>query len=172
MADRNEKTDKQIRFGKSDFLLLTKPYRLVFLKYAEPYLSQKDFSQILSSVWIQTEAPHNDPNFRMNDLVNLFKGADPVFLMEQEDYGRFMALDDTLTVYRGVTTYNAKNLRGLSWTLNPGTAAWFAHRFDEDGTVYEAQIEKSHIYAFFGGRNESVMVPHPKKRCLWNWRQK
>jgi hypothetical protein len=34
------------------FMLFTKPYRMVFLKYAEPYLSQKDFSEILSNVWM------------------------------------------------------------------------------------------------------------------------
>ena len=34
------------------FMLFTKPYRMVILKYAEPYLSQKDFSEILSNVWM------------------------------------------------------------------------------------------------------------------------
>lgn len=144
------------------FLYLTKPYRLVFLKYAEPYLSQKDFSQILSDVWIQTEAPHSDPNFSMGDLVKLFKKTDPAFLMKEDEYERFRNLDDTLTVYRGVTPHNADNLKGLSWTLNPEAAEWFANRFDEEGTVYEAQIEKSHIYAYFSSRNESEIIVDPK----------
>ena len=65
------------------FLYLTKPYRLVFLKYAEPYLSRKDFSQILSDVWIQTEVPYSDPNFSTGDLVKLFKKADPVISYER-----------------------------------------------------------------------------------------
>lgn len=144
------------------FLLLTKPYRLVFLKYAEPYLSQKDYSRILADVWMQTEAPHNDQNFNTGKLIGLFKKANPAFLMEKDEYEYFKELDDTVTVYRGVTSYNAKNLKGLSWTLNPETAEWFANRFGEDGTVYEAQIAKAHIYAYFKGRNESEVIVDPK----------
>ena len=144
------------------FSLLTKPYRLVFLKYAEPYLSQKDFSEILSDMWIQTEAPHNDPNFSTNKLIGLFKKADPACLMETDEYERFKEFENMITVYRGVTPHNADNLKGLSWTLNPETAEWFANRFDEDGTVYEAQIDKSHIYAYFSRRNESEVIVDPK----------
>ncbi|MCM1391300.1 MAG: hypothetical protein NC185_00825 [Ruminococcus sp.] len=144
------------------FMFLTKPYRMVFLKYAEPYLSQKDFSEILSDVWTETEAPHNDPNFTTAEFVRLFRQADPASLMDEDEYKQFQGLDDTLTVYRGITSYNADNVKALSWTLNPDTAEWFAKRFDEDGTVYEAQIEKAHIYALFNGRNESEIVVDPK----------
>ncbi|MCM1364513.1 MAG: hypothetical protein NC215_05995 [Ruminococcus sp.] len=144
------------------FMLLTKAYRMVFLKYAEPYMSQKDFSEILSDVWTETEAPHNDPNFTTAEFVRLFRQADPSCLMDEDEYEQFQGLDDTLTVYRGVTSYNADNVKALSWTLNPDTAEWFANRFDEDGTVYEAQIEKAHIYALFNGRNESEIVVDPK----------
>ncbi|GFI56556.1 hypothetical protein IMSAG013_01619 [Clostridiales bacterium] len=159
--------EKKKQLNKSDsadqiFSLLTKLYRMVFLKYSEPYLSKKDFSRILADVWIQTEAPHNDPNFSTNKLIGLFKKADPIYLMESDEYKQFNELDETITVYRGVTPYNADNLKGLSWTLNPQTAKWFANRFGEDGTVYEAQIDKSHIYAYFSSRNESEIIVDPK----------
>lgn len=144
------------------FMFLTKPYRMVFLKYAEPFMSQKDFSEILSDVWTGTEAPHNDPNFTTAELTRLFRKADPAYLMDEDEYEQFQSLDDTLTVYRGVTSYNADNVKALSWTLNPDTAEWFAKRFDEDGTVYEAQIDKAHIYALFNGRNESEIIVDPK----------
>lgn len=42
---------EQIDRSESAFhihLMVTKPYRLAFLKYAQPYLSQKDFSEILN----------------------------------------------------------------------------------------------------------------------------
>ena len=52
-------------------------------------------------------------------------------------------------------------LRALSWTLNYDTAEWFSKRFGEDGTVYEAQIPKEHIYALFNGRNESEIILNP-----------
>ena len=38
---------------------------------------------------------------------------------------------------------------------------WFAHRFGEEGTVYEAQIKKEHIHAYFSGRNESEVIVDP-----------
>lgn len=57
---------------------------------------------------------------------------------------------------------NEKNVKALSWTLDRDTAEWFAHRFGESGTVYEAQIQKKHIYAFFSGRNESEVIVDPK----------
>ena len=65
------------------------------------------------------------------------------------------------TVYRGVTTHNAKSVKALSWSLSQETAEWFAHRFGENGTVYEAQIDKKHIYAYFSGRNESEVIVDP-----------
>lgn len=41
-------------------------------------------------------------------------------------------------------------------------AEWFASRFNEEGTVYQARIDKSHIYAFFNGRNEFEVIVDPK----------
>ena len=82
--------------------------------------------------------------------------------MDEEERTAHQALEDTVTVYRGVTPYNAKNIRALSWTLDRKTADRFAHRFGEEGTVYEAQIPKKYILAFFNGRNESEVVVDPK----------
>lgn len=68
-----------------------------------------------------------------------------------------------MTVYRGVTSYNAKNVKALSWTLDENVAQWFAHRYGEQGTVYQAQIRKDDIYAIFTGRNESEVMVDPKQ---------
>lgn len=144
------------------YMLLNPPYALTFLKLASPYLSKKDFSEILSSAWVMCEAPHNDPDVSKSDLISMFKSADPQSLMDDDEYKQFQTMDDALTVYRGVTSYNAGNVKALSWTLNKETAEWFANRFDEDGTVYEAQIDKEHIYAVFNGRNESEVILDPQ----------
>ena len=82
--------------------------------------------------------------------------------MNQEERAAYKSLEDIVTVYRGVTSYNVKNVKALSWTLDRDTAEWFAHRFGEEGTVYEAQIPKEHILAYFNGRNESEVVVDPK----------
>ena len=143
------------------YMMVTKPYALTFLKFAMPHLSREDMSQILASAWTRSEAPHQDVNVTVNQLLRMFKQADPTCLMEQDEYIQFKTLDDTVTVYRGVTSHNAKSVKVLSWSLSQETAEWFAHRFGENGTVYEAQIDKKHIYAYFSGRNESEVIVDP-----------
>lgn len=144
------------------FLQISKPYYLAFLKYAAPALSENDLGQMLSSAWILNEMPNQDPNISKGELVNLFRSVSLEYLMDEEEFQQYQELEDPVTIYRGVTSYNAKNIRALSWTLDRDTAEWFAHRFGEEGSVYEAQIQKSHILAFFGGRNESEVIVDPK----------
>jgi len=144
------------------YMMVNTPYALTFLKLAKPYLSERDFSTILASAWIQTEAPNQDIDVSKSQLLSMFKVADPSVLMDEDELQQWRDLDDEITVYRGVTPYNEKNIRALSWTLDRETAEWFAHRFDEDGTVYQARIEKEHVYAIFNGRNESEVIVDPK----------
>ena len=68
-------------------------------------------------------------------------------------------LPSTLTVYRGVTDYNSDNSEALSWTTEKDVAEWFSKRYGQNGTVLEAQKEKEHIYAFFGGESGVIVEP-------------
>lgn len=144
------------------YMMTNKPYSMTFLKFAKPHLSQKDFSEILADAWIRSENPNLGKNFKQKELLQMFKDAAPHILMDKDEQKQLAELDDTVTVYRGVTTYNAKNIKALSWTLEQKTAEWFANRFGEDGTVYEAQIPKQHIYALLNGRGESEVIVDPK----------
>lgn len=117
---------------------------------------------MLAHAWILEECPNQDRNVSKRELLALFHSVPPELLMDEEEYAVYQSLEDSVTVYRGVTSYNAKNIKALSWTLDRDTAEWFAHRFGEEGTVYEAQISKEHILAFFNGRNESEVVVDPK----------
>ena len=156
---------EQISSAKSAFeiyMMTNKPYSMTFLKYASHHLSKKDFSQILADAWIRSENPNNDPNLSQSKLLSMFQSAEPRHLMSQDELHTLDELDATVTVYRGVTSFNAQNVKALSWTLDRSVAEWFATRFDEDGTVYQAQIDKAHIYAYFDGRNESEIIVNPK----------
>ena len=156
---------KQFDNAKSTYeiyMMTNKPYGLTFLKYASPHLSQEDFSKILGDAWIRSENPNNDANVSKQKLLEMFRQAEPSELMTEEELHQYNELEEKVTVYRGVTTYNAKNIKALSWTLDREKAEWFAHRFDEDGTVYEAEINKKYILAVFNGRNESEVVVDPK----------
>ena len=145
------------------FLMVNKAYVLTLLKCAEPYLSEQDFGQILSTGWILSEAPHNNPNLNKQQLASMFRSISPEYLMDKEELRQYQSLEDPVTVYRGVTPYNKRNVKGLSWTLDREQAEWFAHRFGEDGTVYTAQISKKYIFAIFNGRNEAEVIVDPKR---------
>ena len=93
-----------------------------------------------------------DPNLSKRQLLSMFRSIDPQKLMDTDEYAVFCELDEVVTVYRGVT----------SWTLDRKTAEWFAGRFGESGTVYEAQISKAHIHAVFLNRGESEVIVDPK----------
>ena len=144
------------------FALLNKPYYLTFLKFAASALCEKDLGQLLASAWILEECPNQDRNVSKGELLALFKTASPIFLMDEEEQQALQALENPVTVYRGVTPHNQNNVKALSWTLDRRTAEWFAHRFGENGTVYQAQIRKEHILALFTGRNESEVVVDPQ----------
>lgn len=94
--------------------------------------------------------------------MSLFKSANPDMLMTEEKLEVFNSLDDEITIYRGVTSYNADNEKALSWTLDYDKAERFAKRFGEAGIVYEAQIEEAHILAYFNRKNESEIIVDPE----------
>ena len=111
---------------------------------------------------MMSEYANRDANVSKERVVSMFKQADRIKLMNEMERTRLDALENPVTVYRGVTSYNAKNVRALSWTLDYDTAVWFAHRFGEDGMVYQAKIKKEHFFALLTGRNESEVVLDPK----------
>ena len=158
MSRQIEKAD----YAFGIYMMVNKPHVLAFLKYVSPYLSREDLSKILSCAWIQSENPNSDPNVRQKKLISMFKDVDPDFLMDEDERKELNALDDPVSMYRGVTSYNANHIRAMSWTLNYDVAKWFAHRFGEDGTVYQAKINKGYILALFNGRNESEIVVDPQ----------
>ncbi len=144
--------------------MMTKPYLMAYLKFAQPYLNQEDLSKMLSDIWIRTEAPNLDPNLTPRMLEKLFEKAHKSTLMDEMEYQQYRNLPDVVTVYRGVTSYNQKNGRALSWTLDQEVAHWFAHRFSEEGTVYQAKIKKENILALFLHRSEKEVIVKPE--CL------
>lgn len=145
------------------YMMLNKTYGLTFLKYAKQYLSAKDLSEILADAWIRSENPNMDANVTKSELAAMFEQADKAALMTDEERKRLSALDDIITIYRGVTPYNAKNVRALSWTTDIKKAEWFANRFGQSGTVYKTQISKAKVLAYFTSRGESEIIVNPKE---------
>lgn len=144
------------------YIMFTKPYIFAFLKFVKQYLSKEDLSSILGDAWSRVEQSNMDNNLSKSQLVSLFKQCDPKLLMDEKEYQEFQNFPATLEIYRGVTTYNKKNIKALSWTIKRDKAKWFATRFSEKGKVYKATIQKQYIYAYFTGRNEAEIIVDPK----------
>lgn len=111
------------------YCIVRKSYRLTFLKFAEPFLSRNDMSELLADAWTTSENPSQDVNVKLSTIVKWFKNANKKVLMSEEEYEVYQSLPDKFTVYRGVADGGSPN--GLSWTKNKNKAEWFSHRFDK-----------------------------------------
>ncbi len=60
------------------------------------------------------KCPTWTPNISKRELVSLFRSVSPGYLMDEGELRQYQELEDTVTVYRGVTSYNAKNIKALS----------------------------------------------------------
>ena len=157
--------DKCIDQAESTFqisCMLNKPYRLAFLKYAQPHMDEKEFAQLLALCWIQTEAPNQDANVSQEEFVEMFQEASAEDLMNLDERRTLAELPNEIEIYRGVTEKSKDNILDMSWTMKRETAEWFANRFEGKGKVYRAKVQKEDILAIFLGRNESEVIVDPK----------
>ncbi len=138
------------------YMIFNKPYFGVFFKYINQYLSIEDYNNFLKYLWVYMEYPNNDKNVSKKEFIEYFKKIDKNIFMNKEEIDIYNNLPDEIVVYRGVkpnSTYKA-----LSWTLNLDTATWFADRFEKDGKVYKATINKKYVFTYIGERNEFEVV--------------
>lgn len=110
-------------------LMLNKPYILTFISYIESMLSDEELGMILGTFWTAIENITGDNNVNGMEIVKWFKRADKKSLMNEEELLVYESLPEEVTVYRGVTSYNRKKEKALSWTLDYEKAVWFANRF-------------------------------------------
>lgn len=148
-------------------IIITVPWQLTFLKYTQPYLSQKDFSKFFKMAWIRSENPNQDVNCSINDLVKMFKSTDKKYLMDSHEYKIFKKLPNNITIYRGVAVN--RNPKGLSWTQNLKIATWFANRFNIDnktGYVQMLNIKSKDVIAYFNTRNEEELIVDCRRKHI------
>ena len=68
------------------YMMINKPWRITWLKYAEPYLSDNDFAEYLADAYVSEEMPNLNPNVPVKELIKWFKRANKKALMDEEDY--------------------------------------------------------------------------------------
>lgn len=145
-------------------MIMHKPYLPVFFKNIKDYLSDKDYAYMLYEIWIIVECPNHDINVSKTEFLNMFQKANKQFLMSQEEQSVLNQLPETITVYRGLQR-NASP-EALSWTLDKNIAEWFANRFDNNGEVIKATINKKYVFAYIDGRGEKEIVLDYRKVML------
>lgn len=143
------------------FYIIRKSYWLTFLKYIKKYLSKTDFSKLLAAAWVDSENPNEDVNVSIKTLISWYKFVDKSVLMDSEDYKIYLSLPEKITVYRGVKP--GGNEKGLSWTRNIKQAKWFADRFEKNGYVLSATIDKENVLAYFDTRGEEEIIVDTSK---------
>lgn len=137
--------------------ILTRSYRIPFLKETKQFLSLTDYNQVLRRIIIDSgiaSSPSERAQFKA-DVLELFdESFVPQFFMAGTEQKRYNALPDVVTVYHGVDedTEDCEISEILYWTtkiteLVP-TENFSLHASDT-GIAYEAKIKKEDIYAYF-----------------------
>ena len=132
------------------------PYLPAFFKFTKHYLNDRDYSSFLASMWTIVEFPNVDDNITAPEFVKIFRKADKMLLMDEEEQKKYLALPEKITVYRGIR--GRGSLKALSWTTDIKQAEWFAKRWDNNGKVYSATVKKEDVLAVFSSRGESELV--------------
>ena len=137
------------------FLLITQSHRRTFFQYINSYLSQEDYGILLREIWIHTEGQSYDVNVTLNTMLQWFKKADKQYLMNEQEREILGEMSGEITIYRG--SNEDEYYDALSWTTNIDIARKFSRRFNDDGTVFSAKINKADILAYFDAEEEVVV---------------
>lgn len=135
---------------------ITKPYQMFFLSLIKNYLDEQTFTTLLKECYTETEFPNYDVNVPVEEIRKMFEKANKELLMETDELKIFNKLENELTIYRGF--YSNEYYNALSWTLDKKTALFFAKRFGEKGSIYQANIKKENVYAYFNCTNEKELI--------------
>lgn len=137
-----------------------RPYRLDAFACVLPRLtSNQDYWTLLGSLWEDTENAWQ--NLHIWHLLLTADRPERHWLMSETDLATFRELPDSFTIYRGWHR-PSKNRIGLSWTLSPQTAQWFASRYHQSRPeihkVSKRTVQKEHCIAYLGGRGEEEIL--------------
>lgn len=147
------------------FVLVMKPYLPTVFKFVYNYMNETDYNQILRSVYTLCEYPNHDTNVSYKDWAKYFKKSNKEIIMSQSELEKLDALDDIVTIYRGVSN-DHKYYNAFSWTLDKERANWYATRFDKDGVIYSLDVPKKEIIAYFEDDDEIIFNPKKYKEQI------
>ena len=102
-------------------------------------------AEVLACRWQQLEYISNNAVASTHKILKWFRFADKKELMDEEEYQRFLNLPEEVTIYRGVSEYNRKYKKAVSWTLN------------KEQEVWEVTVPKKCILCYFATEDEVIV---------------
>lgn len=141
------------------FQMLNPAFILTFLKWTKDSIVPEDMGRILNKYWTGIEYINTDPDVNGMTILSFFRKADSKTLMTKEEQEVICNLPEQVKIYRGVTSFNKKYKKALSWTLDRKKAEWFANRFNTGtGEVWTLTVPKKKILCCFLRRNENEVI--------------
>lgn len=141
------------------FLMVRNPYKLTWFNLCKDYLTKQEYAEYLKAAWTLEENPNQDVNVSRRKALALFRRAEKLKLMDEEEYSHYEKLPQKIMVWRGVSPGRAR--LGLSWTDDKDVASWFMKRFEREnkkGCLLEATIDKKNVLAYFNTRGEKELI--------------
>lgn len=142
----------------SFLFLYERPYRVHMLNAEKNNFTDKEYWELLRSVYTDAEQFDEDNRELWNELLTSNRPQRCDFMTE-EDKEFFDRLPEDLTVYRGWQDEDCE--LGFSWSLSKEVATWFATRFSRDEPIVTSMmIKKSSpdVVGYYSGRNEYEVV--------------
>lgn len=147
------KAVKEKEFGSYVFLH-ERPYRFNAFIEVKDKLKDKDYWELLSDIWTDSENIWQNLS-AWKECLNDRSKTKHLF-MSEADKKLFDSLPDKITIYRGYVPN--KNKQGLSYTLDEEKAIWFSKRFNNNGKVIKRVVNKSEVFAYTNSRNEKEII--------------
>jgi hypothetical protein len=138
-----------------------RPHRLNYFARIADRLSDEDYWRTLGTAYVDSENIWQNSALVRHLLSDPNRQGSRQMIMDEDDLAKYNTLPETFKVYRGCI---AKNKNGMSWTLDPGKAEWFARRLSKKNPiVITGIVNKADVIAYFGGREEQEIVVDPRK---------
>lgn len=138
--------------------LYERPYRLEAFFGVAYLMEDEQYWSLLGEIW--TDSENIGATLSSWRVALRVPRSKTWYFMNEDDREALEKLPEIFTIYRG--TQEGVPL-GLSWTLDPDKAAWFANRFKPpQPLVLKGTVSKANVFAYLEGRGEQEIVVLPE----------